>query len=372
MKRICSLVVILLIICGLIWVSCQKKVEEKVVKIGAILPLTGPGAPYGESEKKGMDLAIKHVNAREHNIKLIYEDSQTNPSVGVSAARKLIQIDKVKVILGALASSVTLAIAPIAEKNEIVLITPGSSNPEISRAGDYIFRLYPSDDYQGKILAEWAIRSNIKRVAILYVNNDFGKGLMTKFSKVFENKGGEVIIAEAYDQGETNFRSYLTKIGASKAQGLFIIASGQENATILIQAKELGIKTQIFAPDSFKDENVIKTSGYAAEGVICAAPHFGLYDKRAHVRKFVEAYKATYGTEPNVFAAYGYDVVSLISSLINQLGYDAEKIKNALYKIQYEGVTGPISFDKNGDLNAEMDLFVVKNGVFIPLKIGFD
>ena len=196
-NRIFASVIVLLtitIMSGLLVfsVGCAKN-DDGEIKIGVILPLTGPGAPYGQAEREGIELAINQFNAGgvvngKRKIRLIIEDSKTEPASGVSAINKLIQLDKVKVVIGDLASSVTLAMAPIAESHKVLLITPGASNPKISDAGDYIFRLYPSDDYQGKLLAKWASTKGINQVGIIHINNDFGFGLKDKFKSDFERQ----------------------------------------------------------------------------------------------------------------------------------------------------------------------------------------
>jgi len=373
MKKIWIAIVIIAILAfAIALVVTHAKKEAKDIKVGIILPLTGPGAPYGQAEREGMELAAREANEsggiKGKKLLLSIEDSQTDPATGVAAIIKLIQIDKVKIIIGDLASSVTLAIAPIAEKNKVVLITPGSSSPKISRAGDYIFRLYPSDDYQGKILAEWAFENAIKKVGILYINNDYGVGLKDKFKGEFENRGGIIPVEEAYEQGEKDFRTHLTKLKARDVGGMFIIAAGQENANILIQLKELGINKRVFAPDSFKDENIIKVAGNAAEGVVCSAPSFSLLEKRKVVITFLSDYKTAYKKEPNVFAAYGYDSVSLVSKLVRSYGYDSSVIKNELHRIKFEGVIGEISFDESGDLVPRMEFYIVKDGKFQLLE----
>ncbi len=367
------LAIILILIASLMVFSlgCAKK-EEKEIKIGAILPLTGPGAPYGQAEREGMEIAVNEINKgggiRGQRLALIIEDSKTEPATGVAAINKLIQVDKTKIVLGALASSVTLAIAPIAEENKIVLITPGSSNPKISEAGDYIFRLYPSDNYQGKILAGWALKNKISKVGVIYINNDFGVGLKEQFKKEIETNGGKIVIEEGYEQGGKDFRSQLAKIKAKEVDGIFIIAAGQENANILIQAKEMGVKKRFFAPDAFKDENILKVAGNASDGVVCSAPRFSLSENRIKVQEFLSKFKESYKKEPNVFAAYGYDAVSLIADLLGKYKYDSTELKNELYKVKYEGVIGEIAFDKNGDLIPAMDFYVVKEGRFQLLE----
>jgi branched-chain amino acid transport system substrate-binding protein len=179
-------VLLLAVIAG----ACLQDTQSDEIKIGAILPLTGEAAEYGEDAKLGIDLAVEEINAaggiNGKMIQVVYEDSQATPSQGVAAIQKLITVDKVPVIIGAMASSVTLAIAPIAEENKVVLLSPASTAPQITEAGDYIFRNEVSDAYGGKAQAEltWD-ELGIKNVAILCINNDYGVGTADTFKKNF-------------------------------------------------------------------------------------------------------------------------------------------------------------------------------------------
>jgi len=369
MKKVFLIMLIgMLVASSFVFTSCSKK--ENVIKIGAILPLSGPGAPYGLAEKEGIELAVEEINKNTINNKIIvlFEDTKTEPATGVTVFNKLTQIDNVNIVIGALASSVTLAICPIAEKNHIILITPGSSSPDISNAGDYIFRMYPSDDYQGRILAKWAIENNKNNIAILYLNNDFGVGLKNKFITEYENEERKIILEVPYDMGERNFRSYLTKLNKKNIEDIFIVAAGEENASILIQAKQLGLKKKFFAPDAFKNENTLKIAGNAAEGVVCTAPKFNLEDDIEITRKFIKDYESKYTEKPNVFAAYGYTTLKIISKLVNKYGDNIENIKNALYDYKANEVIGEIEFDGNGDLVPSIGFYIVKDGKFIEYK----
>ena len=370
MKRICSLVVILLIICGLIWVSCQKKVEEKVVKIGAILPLTGDAAKYGESAKEGIELAIEEINAeggvKGHKIEIIYEDSQGLPTTGVSAFQKLITSNRVPAVIGGLFSSVTLAIAPIANREHVVVLSPTSSAPAITKAGDYIFRNCASDIFEGKIMAEAARKTlGLSKVAIIYINNDYGVGIKDVFKKEFTALGGKILAEEAFDQGATDFRTQITKVKQANPEAVYIIGY-RELGSLLKQAKELGLNVQFLSTVMFEDPEILKIAGTAAEGVIYSARAYNPKSKEPIVKKFVEKYEMKYHKEPDIFAALSYDAVLILAKAMEIGGFTADGIKGALYGIRdFQGVAGVTSFDENGDVVKPAVLKIVRNSKFV-------
>ena len=208
------------------------------IAIGAILPLTGDGAFYGESIQRALDLATEEINKsggiNGRKINIIYEDSKASPMEGVNAFNKLVQIDKVQVVIGGAISSVTLAIAPIANKEKIVFMSPLSSAPEITNAGDFIFRNVPSDLYGGKVAAYFAIKyQGWKSAAILYVSNDFGTSLANVFSNEVERLGGKIVDKESYVPASTDFRAQLVIINSEKPDVIFV-ASYREAAQIFI------------------------------------------------------------------------------------------------------------------------------------------
>lgn len=357
--------------------GCDKK-EQEEIKIGAILCLTGPGAIYGEQDKMGMDLGVELINKsggiNGKTVNIIYEDSKTDPSEGVLAAQKLIKTNKVNIIIGALASSVSLAIAPIANKNKVIMISPGSSNPQLSNAGEYIFRIYPSDDYQGKVLANIAIdKMNCNKIAVLYVNNDFGIGLKNKFIEVINKKGGDIIISEAYNPEDIDVRAQITKIQNKKPEALLIASQGREYLNILRQLKELNVNSKLLAPDSFYNEDIIKQAREAAEGIICTVPSFNLESPDSITQNFVKEFKKKYNKKPSSFSAYGFDAIMLVAEVLEDVPYNnTEKIKDKLYKIKFNGAIGEIKFDKNGDVLKELDIYKVEKGNFIKISNQYD
>ncbi|MHA1757143.1 MAG: ABC transporter substrate-binding protein, partial [Promethearchaeota archaeon] len=225
------------------------------------MPLTGDAALYGQSIKKGIDIAVAEINKtggiKGRKILVIYEDSKALPAEGVTAFKKLINIHNVPAVIGDAVSSVTLAIAPIAEKDKIVVLSPLSSAPAITHAGDFIFRNVPSDLFGGKVAAYFAVKHQCwTSLAILYINNDFGVGLKEVFSDVVESLGGKIVASEAYEQGSTDFRTQLSKIKETDPDAIFLVGY-REAPQILIQAKEKGIKAKFLGTGLLEDPNVV-------------------------------------------------------------------------------------------------------------------
>lgn len=375
-RQILGIVVVLLLVAiGFILFKSQvHQVSDNEIKIGAVLPLTGPNAQWGIPPQRGALLAVEEANAdggiNGKKIVLLSEDSQCEPQKGVSAFRKIISDKDIKAVLGAVCSSVTLAIAPIAEKNKIILISPASTNPKISQAGDYIFRVIPSDALRGKVFAEYLYNKGYRKVAILYINNDGGRGNRDAFAERFKQLGGKIVLEESYEQDATDVRSQLTKIKHSDAEAVVVVSYLGDTPIVMKQAKELGLsKPLYFQTEAVEDPNVLKAAGKAAEGVIYilpAPPEGKAYEE------FKAKYREKYGKDPELFAAEAYDAVNLILQAIrsNNGLVDPDKIKEFLYSVKnYQGASGIITFDKNGDVLKPMAIKQIKNGKPTLLEI---
>jgi len=354
----------------------KKKPRTKEIKIGAILPLTGDGAKYGQNAKKGIDLAVGEINSsggfRQRLLRVIYEDSKMNPAEGVSAIRKLITVDKVPAIIGAMASSVTLAIAPIAEKNNVVLLSPASSAPAISKAGDYIFRNTYSDIYEGPRMGHYAYdRLNFREMAVLYINNDFGVGLTTSFRQSFVKLGGKMVAKESYEQGSSDFRTQLNKIKQSKPDAIYIVGYS-EMGQLLRQAKEIGVKSSFLSCIMFEDPKILEIAKDAAEGIIYAYPAYDPNSGQQNISNFVSGFEQKYKKKPDIYAASSFDSLKILAHAMNKGGFQPASIKKALYSIKdFPGITGLTTFDSNGDVTKPIGIKQVQNGKFTWLETEF-
>ena len=364
-----TIIALLLVVAGIGYYMTTPSVAE-TIKIGHIGPLTGFAASYGEQEKEAIDLALAEINANGgingDRLAAIHEDDQLDPTLATNALNKLIADDKVPAVIGELSSSVTLALAPIAERNKIVLISHLANSNKISSAGDYIFRIQATDALEAKYLVELASSLNFTDCAILYINNDFGTDLEQSVNENFAKNGGTVTISEGYNPDATDFRTQLTKIQAKNPKVIFLLGYYNDMSLVLKQAKEIGIKSQFIADDSFNDPQILDLAGNAAEGVMFVSPPTGgpKWDE------FNQKIKSKYGSNATIWAAMAYDATNLLATAMKSNGTTSEAIKNGLYQIKdYPGVTGNITFDKNGDVSSRTFIpWIVKGRKFVEYE----
>ena len=358
----------ILIIITIVLINFSMKNQEEVIEIGVILPLSGNAAVYGLSAKEGIELALQDL---DNKYQLIYEDSQCNSEKAVSASQKLINIDNVKMIIGHICSSAAMAVAPIAEQNKVILLSPGASTPELTNAGDYIFRNRQSISGEVSKVAEVSHNDfNINKMGIMYVNNDYGVGAKNIFKKKFEELNGEILSIESYEQDSTDFRTPLTKIKQVRPEAIFLAGYIKESAIIIKQATELNLETQFFSTMGVEGQELLDVAGPAAEGIIYTAPSFDVKSNESSIREFINKYKVKYGKEPTyIFAATGYDALKILDLGIEKCKTDTNCIKNRLYSIEnYPGVSGLTTFDEYGDVNKPVMIKTVKNGQFVPYE----
>jgi len=369
MKKLWIGIGIVVVALAIVLVVTQTKKEPQLIKIGAILPLTGSNAVDGETAKQAIDLAIEEksndLKQKGVTLKVIYEDDKMEPNEGVNAAKKIIQIDKVIAIIGPFGSSVVLAVAPVAEQNRVVLISGSATNPKIKEAGDYIFRDVPPDDYQGKALSKFAYEVlKVRKAAILFINNDYGVGLKSVIEREFPPIGGALVYKEAFNPGETDFRTYLQKLKNANPECVFLPSHHTEGALILRQAREMGIKPPFLGGDGIFRPELIDIASDAANSTYVSSMSWRPDSNDPLVREFVVKFKEKYGKEPNVFSAYYFDATNIILEAILSGAKTPDEIKSFLYRTEFSGVTGKTKFDRYGEVEKPIDIFKIENKKF--------
>lgn len=361
--------VVLLIIFS---VGCAKK-DEKEIKIGAILPLTGDLASYGENAKEGIILLSEEINEKGgingRKIKVIFEDSKGQPDQGVAAIQKLINIDKVIAIIGDVASSPTLAFAPIANNNKIVVVSPAASSPDITNAGPYIYRVWPSDVFEADCMADFVKKQNMKTISIFYVNNDYGIAMKREFENLLVDTNISIVSEETFDQNTNDVRAQLTRIKKVNPEYIYLISYPKDSIIILKQYKELGLKSKILSTSSFEDPLIIKEVGNIAEGTIFTSPVSADINDPI-VSAFSSAYEKRFEKKPGLVSDYGYDSLGIIleaCKLSNEIS--KEGVFNGIQKIKdFNGATGLIDFDQNGDVIKPAGIKTIKEEKYIWLE----
>ena len=337
----------------IIW-QTRLSTESKELAIGAIDPLTGPFAAYGAPVRDGMLLAVDEINAKGgisgRKIKLLLEDDGGDPKVSVNAFTKLATVSKVPVIIGPLSSGSSMATAPLADRYRVVQLSTLAGTIDLTNAGDYVFRIYPSSEIGSRYIAKVAIdRFKAKRVAVLYPNNPFGVTSNKFVTEVMKQSGVEVVAVETFKDGDRDFRSQLSKIKQAKPDVILCSAYYEEGAQILVQATQLGLTVPVLGEDGWFGP-IAAIAGNALRNLYFANVAFGPeFKENQPMQQFIAVFSERFKKIPNSYSAAGYAAVYVLKHAIEARGYDGTKIKEVLYQTELQTAFGTIKFDDNGD-----------------------
>jgi branched-chain amino acid transport system substrate-binding protein len=354
------------------------KQEATIYRIGAELPLSGSMDAYGRNVKNGLMLALDEINAaggikrrgesEGKKIDIVFEDDGTDEKKAEQKTTSLIKVNRVPLIIGGVTSGIALAVAPICEKEKVVLLSPTASSPKLSGAGQYIFRNYPSDSLEGKVMAEYAVRRmNVRGVAIFYVNNEYGQGLMNVFKERFTGLGGQIVMEHPYDVGATDFSAPVKQFKAKPPDAIYVIGYYAEIAKILTEIKKQKIESKIISVEGLVQPMVIESYGDVVEGVIYPQPHYNPDSSDPMIQKFVKDYREKFNTKPDIDAAFSYDALRIVAKAIEQSANYPADLRERIADVSMRGIIGDISFDSNGDVDIRPEIFQIKGGKFVPV-----
>ena len=373
------------------------------VKIGFLGGITGPIAKPVVHIIKSVELAVKQVNDQGgilggRKLSVVLADSKCSPQSSVAAAGKLVNVNNVVGIVGALCSSATIAGANAATiPGGVVMISPASTSPAITslKDNDFLFRTAPSDSFQGKILAQAVLEKGIKKVALTYVNNDYGKGLADNFRAAYKAGGGTIAGDQAHEDKKTSYRSELATLHRGGAKYLVMIAYPQSAAPIIIrQSLEGGLFKNFIGPEAFFDKALWKAVGIKnIEGALYTRPASPAGPANSAYNAAIKAYAPE--SAGQLFTGQTYDATFMLALAIQKAGStDRTKVRDALRavangkgekilpgewkkavalikagkEIDYSGATGVLDFDKNGDVAGSYNFFQIKGGKPVKLK----
>jgi branched-chain amino acid transport system substrate-binding protein len=362
----------LLVLLGL--QGCQKKgnlgvPEQEVIRIGEIGTLTGSEASFGVSTHRGVELAVHQINAsggiQGKKIELLTLDDQGKAEETTAAATKLISQFHVVALVGGHPSSRGLAVSPIAQKYKVPYVHSGSTHPQVTEVGDYIFRVCFIDPFQGQVMAKFASNGlNLKRVAILRdMKSDYSIGLTEFFKKTFLQNGGEILIEQNYGSGDIDFKSQLTAIRSKLPEAIFVPGYYTEAALIARQARELGINVPLLGGDGWDSPKFLEIGGSAVNGTYYST-HYSSGNQDPKIQSFVSNFRKTYGEAPDGLAALAYDGVMVLAESIKRTPQLSSKdIQLALKDVKnFEGVTGKITLDQNRNPIKSAVILQIDNG----------
>ena len=361
MKRSVGTILGVLFLAALaVFVVLRHRPGNGTVTIGVVQPLTGELANFGKTVVNGITLAVEDYRRRGNGpeITLVVEDSQAKPAVAVSALQKLADVNSARFVLGELTSSSTLAMAPIARERRILLISATASNPKLSNAGPFFFRVWPSDSFDGMIAAQYCYSSlNARKAAVIFVNNDYGLGLKDVFQATFQKLGGEIVLVDAYPENTTDFRTILTKGSVIAPDVIYIPGHPRGVATLIKQARELNVTTPLFSNVAAEDKEFVTLAGTAAYGLYFTAPAFDIANAEGAAKAFFEQYKAKFAEEPDVHAVKGYEAAFVLLNALAKGLSTPDSISTYLHETStFNVLSGAFRFDVHGDVITAMSI----------------
>ena len=371
MKKINMFVVGAMMLIG----GCGKSGEmtkPETIKIGGMAPLTGALAIYGVTTTNGAELAVKEINENGgilgKKIEYIMLDTKGDSTEAVMAYNKLVD-EKVTGIIGEITSKPTLAVAEVAVQDNMPLITPTGTQVDITEAGPNVFRVCFTNPYQGKVLAITSKeRLGADTVAVMLNNSsDYSDGITKAFIEESEKLGMKVMGVEGYSDGDKDFRPQLTKLAAMNPDVVLIPEYYEQAALIATQAREVGVKSIFVGSDGW--DGIAKTldkSSYSAIENSYFTNHFSMEDQSEKIQNFLKDYRETYKEDPSAFSALGYDAIYMMKSAIEKAGTtDKQKVVDALKGIEYDGITGYLTFDDHNNPVKAVTVLKIENGKYI-------
>jgi branched-chain amino acid transport system substrate-binding protein len=339
------------------------------VRIGVFMSLTGSTANFGISSTNGIKMAADEVNAtggiNGKPIEVLVQDDRSDASEAATIVTKFVTQDQVHAILGEVASSRSIAAAPIAQNAKIPMLTPSSTNPEVTKKGDFIFRSCFIDPVQGAAIAQFAAKTLGAKSAAIMVDrkNDYSTGLEKVINATFTRLGGKIVATQSYQEGDQDFNAQLTSLKGSNPQVIFIPGYYNDVGLIAKQARDKGINVPLLGGDGWDSTQLYAIGGSALNGCFFSN-HYSPYDTDPKVQKFVNDYKARYNTLPDALAATAYDAAKIMFDAIKRSpSLDGPAIRDALAATKdFPGVTGTVTFNENRD--------AVKPIVMIEIKPG--
>ncbi len=373
MSKRLFVVVSLLVVASLVLTACGGAAGGDKIKVAVLAPLSGPVPTFGVSTRDGALLAIEEWNAKGgvlgKQIEAVVADSQCTADPAVNAANKVIDQDGVKYIVGEVCSKASIPVSEIAEAKGVVQISPTSTNPAVTvdpntgKTKQYIFRACFIDPFQGLVMAKFALGQGKKTAFIMFdKGNDYVLGLAEAFEKSFTEGGGTIVGKEAYTGQDTDFSAILTKVADSKAEVLFLPDYYNIVNLVGAQAKERGVTAVMMGGDGWDSSDLDLA---AADGGFFSN-HYSAEDTRPIVQDFVKRYEAKYGSKPDALATLAYDATNLLLAAIEKAGAnDPAKVKDALAALQYDAVSGKITFDASHNPIKSAVVMQVKDGKVI-------
>jgi len=366
MKRFTSFVAAAALLSGIAY--------AKEVKIGVVLPLTGNIAAFGQTSKGGLDIAYAQKNKLSNGdtVKLVVVDDRGDKVEAATAVKRLLDKDKVAVILGEVASSNSMAMAPVAEKAKTPMITHASTNPRVTKGKKYVTRACFIDPFQGAVMAKYALDNNMKTaVVVTDAKQDYSVGLSKAFKKAYEAAGGKVVKTILINSGDKDFNAQVAALKQANPAIVAFTGYYPEAALMVKQARDMGVQTPFIGADGVGFPELVKIGGKAAEGFMYTDHFNEAAASSPEAKAYVEAFHKKYNKPADSMGALAADGYGMILQAMEncikagKASDDKECINTNLRSTkEYKGITGVITINENGDAVKSAVVNAVKDGKF--------
>ncbi|HSR11829.1 MAG TPA: ABC transporter substrate-binding protein [Thermodesulfobacteriota bacterium] len=353
-----------------ILLGCGTVFGADPIYVGVSGPMTGNYAEYGQNWKKAMDLGLGWINGaggvNGRPIELIYTDSKSDPKESAAVAQKYSTDKKIVATIGDFTSTACMAAQPIYDRAGVVQLSPTASHPKFSPGSVWSFGIIGTQAGEGPFMARYAVQTlGKKKIAILYINNDWGIATKDYFLNPAKEMGAEILAVESFFETDKDFTGVLTKLRGYKPELLYIPSMYNEMALIAKQREKLGWSDVLVSgPGSLYSPKLLEIGGASVNGLYTSAVFFPK-DPRPEVQKFVKGFEEKYKSTPNMFAAIAYDGINLLADTIRKAGTDRKAIRDELAKTKdFQGVTGKITFTAQRDVVKDYRKLVIKNQEF--------
>jgi branched-chain amino acid transport system substrate-binding protein len=351
----------------------EAQARKGKLTVAMVNPLTGDAATYGVSHKNGLEMAFAEINkaggVKGQEIELVTYDDAGDPKQAAAGAQKFADQKNVLAVTGSCLSSNTLAMIPITDRARLPHTVVSSSTPKLSGRSKYFFRMAVQDAQVGILMADLLRQKlKVKNVAVLYPNNDYGKGLTAAIVGRLKEFGISVVLNEAYLATDKDYSALLTRINAANVDALALAGTYTDSALITKQARAIGFTKPIVGGTGLYSPQFVEIAGKAAEGAYFLGAFVPTNPDPA-VQQFVKKYKEKYGVDPDTFAALAYDQGYVLKAAMDKAAEKGaitrESVHNAMAATSYKGITGTVTFDNQGDWVRPYLYITVKDGRFI-------
>jgi branched-chain amino acid transport system substrate-binding protein len=345
---------------------------EEVVKFGAILPLTGEAAIYGQPVQRGVALAYEHLQSQAdlpYGLELVTVDSESDPEKAGQLLKQVYR-DGALAAIGGVTTAEALQMVAVADEADKVLVSPSASTPQLSGISKNFYRVFPSDAREGATMGNFATQKlKAERVVILAKEDAYAKGIQEVFKTEFERYGGEVLDLIEFPSLGSDLSGLVERVMTLGPDAVYLAAYAADLAQMIKHLRYQGYKGTIFTTSAFAAPEIIAQVGRPAEGVFLTQAVFDIDSEDPKIRSFIDAYRAKYDLEPDLYAAHGYDSVMVLAEALRIGGRTSSELWKGIRSIRdFSGATGTVQFDERGDVQKFPRVYVVNEGILVDYE----